>query len=324
MNTKFCAAIFLVGSFTYSNVALGQDFSSPYAGNGQAGLITNQLNITQTAITRAASRTTKKTVPIANMATGMVSPEYNHNSIDQPQKTLIADSSDYGGGWAVPSLDTSISIGRDAVSRAIFDRQICKGCRSNDNSNQNSSSSSQSKPVRKSARLDFQPSLSRRKQNLSRFVENTRANNPQGAAQMAKLFASTDVIEQLGKSMAPYGLRTNNVADVYAVYWASAWLGSRGRNENLPKSQIVAIKNQATGALSSTAQFSSATDAQKQQFAEALLIQAVLIDASIDYAKSDPALLNKVKVAISQGAKAMGLDLDRMTLTPQGFRPANN
>jgi hypothetical protein len=323
MNTKLCTAIFLVGSFAYSNAAFGQDFSSPYAGNGQAGLITNQLNITQTAITRAASRTTQKTVPIANMETGMVFPKYNHNLIDQPQKTLIADSSDYGGGWAVPSLDTSISIGRDVVSRAIFDRQICKDCRSNDNSSQNSSSS-QSKPVQKSARLDFQPSLSRRKQNLSRFVENTRANNPQGAAQMAKLFASTDVIEQLGKSMAPYGLRTNNVADVYAVYWASAWLGSRGRNENLPKSQIVAIKNQATGALSSTAQFSSATDAQKQQFAEALLIQAVLIDASIDYAKSDPALLSKVKIAISQGAKAMGLDLDRMTLTPQGFRPANN
>jgi hypothetical protein len=257
------------------------------------------------------------------MATGIVPPEYNHNSIYQPQKNLIADSSDYGGGWAVPSLDTSISIGRDAVSRAIFDRQICKGCRSNDNSNQNSSSS-QSKPVQKSARLDFQPSLSRRKQNLSRFVEKTRANDPQGAAQMAKLFASTDVIEQLGKSIAPYGLRTNNVADVYAVYWTTAWLGSRGRNENLPKSQIIAIKNQATGALSSTAQFSSATDAQKQQFAEALLIQTVLIDASIDYAKSDPALLSKVKVAISQGAKAMGLELDRMTLTPQGFRSANN
>jgi hypothetical protein len=66
MNTKFYAAIFLVSSFAYSNAALGQDFSSPYAGNGQAGLVTNQLNITQTAITRAANRITKKPVPIAN------------------------------------------------------------------------------------------------------------------------------------------------------------------------------------------------------------------------------------------------------------------
>jgi hypothetical protein len=254
------------------------------------------------------------------MATGIVPPEYNHNSVDQPQKTLIADSLD--GGWAVPSLDTAISIGRDVVNREILNKIACKGCRSTDSSNQNSSP--QVKPIQKNARLDFKSSLNRRKQNLSRFVEKTRDKDPQGAAQMAKLFASTDVIEQVTKSIAPYGLQTNNVADVYAVYWASAWLGSRGRNENLPKSQIIAIKNQATGALSSTAQFSSATDAQKQEFAEALLIQAALIDASIDYAKSDPALLSKVKVAISQGAKAMGLELDRMTLTPQGFRPANN
>jgi hypothetical protein len=60
MNTKFCTALFLAGTFAYSSAAFGQDFSSPYAGNGQAGLITNQLNITQTAITRAASRTAKQ------------------------------------------------------------------------------------------------------------------------------------------------------------------------------------------------------------------------------------------------------------------------
>ena len=269
MNPKFCAAIFIVGSFAYPNLALGQSFSSE---------TTNRI--------------------------------------------LIADSSDYGGGWAVPSLDTAISIGRDVINREILNRVACKGCSSTANSNQ--SSSSQSKPVQKSARLNFQPSLSRRKQNLSRFIEKTRDKDPQGAAQMAKLFASTDVIEQVGKSLAAYGLSINNVADAYAVYWASAWIGFYGRNDNLPKSQIVAIKDQAAQALSATAQFRSATDAQKQQFAEAMLIQAALIDASIDYAKSDPVLLNKVKAAVSQGARSMGLDLDRMTLTPQGFRPANN
>jgi hypothetical protein len=71
------------------------------------------------------------------MATGIVPPEYNHNSIDQAQKTLIADSLD--GGWAVPSLDTAISIGRDVVNREILNKIACKGCRSTDNSNQNSS-----------------------------------------------------------------------------------------------------------------------------------------------------------------------------------------
>jgi hypothetical protein len=258
---------------------------------------------------------------IGFVATGLFFPGYNYNPTEQSPRTLIVDSSDYGGGWAVPSLETSISIGRDAVSRAIFDRQICKGCRPNENSKKNSSS--QVKPLQKSASLDFKSSVSRRRQNLSKFVEKTRATDPQGAAKMANLFASTDVIEQIGKGLAPYGLRTNNVADVYTVYWINAWLGSRGRSDDLPKAQVIAVRNQAAQALSSTPQFRSATDAQKQEFAEALLIQAALIDGSIKYAKSNPALLNKFKAAISQGAKGMGLDLDKMTLTPQGFRPIN-
>jgi hypothetical protein len=39
----------------------------------------------------------------------------------------------------------------------------------------------------------------------------------------------------------------------------------------------------------------------------------------VSNAKSDPALMEKVKVAIAQGAKRMGLDLDRMELTDKGF-----
>jgi hypothetical protein len=54
-----------------------------------------------------------------------------------------------------------------------------------------------------------------------------------------------------------------------------------------------------------------------------MILQAVLISASIDSAKSDPVLMEKVKVAIAQGAKGMGLNLDRMNLTLQGFRPIN-
>jgi hypothetical protein len=88
MNTKFCTAIFLVGSFAYSNAAFGQDFSSPYAGNGQAGLITNQLNITQTAITRAANRTTKKPVSIASTGKRLATLSFKTSLTDR--KLIIA------------------------------------------------------------------------------------------------------------------------------------------------------------------------------------------------------------------------------------------
>jgi hypothetical protein len=230
---------------------------------------------------------------------------------------LIADSSDYGGGWAVPSLDTALSIGRDAVNRSIFDQQICSECPSTENSN--STSRTESQPVLSSDQLNFQVSASRREQNLSQFVEKTRATDPQGAAQMAQLFASTDVIGVIGQELAPYGLRVDNVADAYTVYWINAWLGAHGRRDEPSEAQVAAVKNQAVMVLSATPGFAAATDDRKQELAEALLIQAALIEGAIDYAASDPTLLEQTKAAIAQGAQNFGLDLYQMNLTPQGF-----
>jgi hypothetical protein len=231
--------------------------------------------------------------------------------VNPTSQILIADSSDYGGGWAVPSLDTALSIGRDAVTRSIFDQQICPECSSTENSTSTTESASD--------QLNFQVSASRREQNLSQFVEKTRAIDPQGAAQMTQLFASTDVIDAIGQDLAPYGLRVNNVADAYTVYWINAWLGAHGRQDDVSAAQVAAVKNQTLMVLSATPQFSAATDAQKQELAEALLIQSALIEAAIDYAASDPTLLEQTKAAIAQGAQNFGLDLYQMNLTPQGF-----
>jgi hypothetical protein len=82
------------------------------------------------------------------------------------------------------------------------------------------------------------------------------------------------------------------------------------------------VKRQAANALAATPQFASASDAGKQELAEALLVQAALIGDTIDTYNSDPAMLAKARASIKQGAKAMGLDLSTMTLTDEGFVPA--
>jgi hypothetical protein len=170
--------------------------------------------------------------------------------------------------------------------------------------------------------LTFRPSEALRRSNLKQFAEKTREVDPTGADQMEQMFASTDIIGAIGKAMVPYGLQTNNVADAYAVYWTNAWLGARGRNEDLSKAQMIAVRNQSASALLVIPSFVSATDAQKQEMAEAMLIQAAMISAYVDNAKTDPSFMTKVKSAIVQGAKSMGLDLYKMTLTDKGFVPA--
>ena len=174
-----------------------------------------------------------------------------------------------------------------------------------------------------SVSFDYKSSNVRTRANLAKFVEKTRATDPAGAAKMAQLFAATDIIGLIDQKMqSTYGMRANNVADAYAVWWVSAWMGARGRDDDATAGQMAMVKRQASNALAATPEFAAATDAGKQELAEALLVQAALIQDTIDTYKADPAMLAKARAAIAQGAKAMGLDLSTMTLTDEGFKPA--
>jgi hypothetical protein len=168
-------------------------------------------------------------------------------------------------------------------------------------------------------RLTYRTSASARRTNLANFIEKIRTNDPASASQIEQLFSATGTFDRIDKAMAAMNLKSNNVADAYAVYWTIAWFGAQGDSEDLPEAQMIAVRNQAAYLLQSTKQFDRATDAQKQEIAETMLLQSVLIAASVNGAKSDSERLDRVKTTISQGAKRMGLDFDRMNLTSQGF-----
>jgi hypothetical protein len=173
------------------------------------------------------------------------------------------------------------------------------------------------------ASVVYRASPARTRANLEKFVEKTRASSPAGAAQMSALFASTDIIAEMDRLMQQtYGMRANNVADAYAMWWTSAWNGAQGRNDDPSAGQMAMVKRQAANALAATPEFAAANDAGKQELAEALLVQAAMIQGAIDEYKSNPAMLAKARAAIRQGAKGMGLDLNTMTLTDEGFVPA--
>lgn len=170
-------------------------------------------------------------------------------------------------------------------------------------------------------KLNFKPSQANQKRNLANFVAKTRAVDPASADELERLFTS-DLMRQIDTGMRGLGLSSSNVADAYALYWTSAWLGARGRDDDLPSKQMIAVRDQAARALISTTVFANASDQQKQELADALLVQSALIAGYINGGKQDAALMAKVKVAVAQGAKAMGLDLYAMTLTEEGFVPA--
>jgi hypothetical protein len=169
--------------------------------------------------------------------------------------------------------------------------------------------------------LTFTPSLARRKANFAQFVAKSRAVDPAGAAQLQQLFASTDVIAALDKAIQPFGLRANNVADAYTVWWVSSWLAANERTDTSTRAQFQGAKAQASKALLATPLFATATEASKQEMAEIFLIQAGMIDAYVEQSKTNPQQMKLMAKAVRQGALATGVDLDAMTLGATGFVP---
>jgi hypothetical protein len=168
--------------------------------------------------------------------------------------------------------------------------------------------------------LTYRADPAQRVQNLNRFVENLRGIDPAGAASLAKLFASTDIVAAIGQEMSKEGLKVTNVADAYAVYWITAWEASRGiAGVETSGVRARAVRDQAARAFAATPAFARSTNAMRQEFAETLLIQSLLIQSNMTALASDKPRQQQLSDAVRTGAAQMGLTLDAMTLTDAGF-----
>ena len=74
-------------------------------------------------------------------------------------------------------------------------------------------------------------------------------------------------------------------------------------------------------AFTATPDFSVTGDAVRQEYAEALLLQAAMLGSAFEQWKNDPEMLDQLAEAARRGAQASGLDLSEMTLTTNGFVP---
>jgi hypothetical protein len=169
------------------------------------------------------------------------------------------------------------------------------------------------------AALNYKLSLDLRRQNIAKFVEGMKGMNPEAGAQMEQAFAQVDIIDEVGKGIAKYGLKTSNIADAYTVYLMTAWMTANGRMDDNSNEQVAGTKQMAVNALTASPDVGKLSDADKQAFAESLLIQAMLFEATLGSVAADPAQMAKVQGDIRTGAKAMGIDVDLFKLTPTGL-----
>jgi hypothetical protein len=169
------------------------------------------------------------------------------------------------------------------------------------------------------AAILYRSSTAVRQRNMQQFVARLRRVDPSGAADLQRTLARRDVVAEVGALMRPVGLDPNNVADAMAMYLVAAYYGVRGSIDSKP-SDYKAVSAQLARAVSSAPHFANASDALKQEIAESMIVQAVLVEQAVQAAQKQPSAMPAVKAAIAKGARgAFGFDVTRMRLGPDGL-----
>lgn len=179
----------------------------------------------------------------------------------------------------------------------------------------------QAAPRARSTIFTFTPSRSRTQANLRNFV--ARTPHPAARAELEQMFAAQPgLMDDLAAGSRGYGFDPHNVADAFALWWMNAWDASEKRDSKPDAATVTAVKQQVYAAFAATPDFAAIGDAAKQEFAEALLLQAALLGSAFEQNRNNPAMLELLAEAARKGAKASyGIDLKSMTLTRDGFVP---
>lgn len=156
--------------------------------------------------------------------------------------------------------------------------------------------------------------------NLESFIKRTL--DQQARSELKRMLdEQPGIIDDVRAGIAGYGLDTHDVADAYALWWINAWLVANKLDEDPDKGTIAMVKQQVKNAIGATPDFARTTDAQRQEYAEALILQGTMLASAFEQFQGKPDLLNHLADAALKGAKASGMDLSLMTLTKNGFVP---
>lgn len=167
--------------------------------------------------------------------------------------------------------------------------------------------------------FSFTPNRSRTQANLRNFV--ARTPHPAARAELEQMVAAQPgLMDEIAASTRAYGFDPHNVADAYALWWINAWDASEKRDSKPDAATVAAVKQQVYAAFAAMPDFAATSDAKRQEFAEALLLQAALLGSAFEQNKNNPEILEMLAIAARKGAKASyGIDLQTMTLTRNGF-----
>lgn len=167
--------------------------------------------------------------------------------------------------------------------------------------------------------VSFTPSPAQTQANLRAFIDRTSA--PEAKAELRRIVEQQpNIMTDIGQAMrSRYGLDPHNVADAFAVWWITTWLTASKRTDLPDGPTISAVREQVYTAFQSTPDLAKASNADRQEYTEALLMQTLLMSELSQAATGNPALQEQLAAQALRAAQNNGLALGLMRLTPNGF-----
>jgi hypothetical protein len=172
--------------------------------------------------------------------------------------------------------------------------------------------------------LLYTPSATRSKAKINSFIELVRKTDAAGADQLKQLFAQTNNLGAVHDKMREVGLDPNNLSHCYAIYWTAMWQAVNQDRSDISPQTSKAVAQQAESAFLQTKMVATLTNAQKQEYADILLIHSLLVAVNSEYFLSSGDKKGAANFAkdMRKGADNAGLIIDGLTLTEDGFVPA--
>lgn len=158
--------------------------------------------------------------------------------------------------------------------------------------------------------LDYRGSPAVTAQTSRQFIDNLvlHSRNPGHAFDTRRQLEARDMIGEFRARMAPYGLRTNNLADAATGYWIANW--SIVQQSAMPAlAQVRAVQSQLSAALLRDPRIARTDDETRQRLSEALIYQTMFALSTRE---------NLVRSANLAGMRTLADIIDRAVLAQSG------
>lgn len=174
----------------------------------------------------------------------------------------------------------------------------------------------------KAIRAGYVPDAAVRQKLATIMGEAAAKQDPAGREAMRQLVLSGRAVREYQRIAPVLGFRPNDAIDAYAFYLLAQWGVANDHRADVTRPQAAGVRRQAANAYADIAD-QLATDALRQEFAEMLIIQGVILAGVHEAAVrsgDDATTTRYAALARRGGEKLFSTDPTRITLTDAGFR----